>query len=300
MKKMKLSSKYKEEVFWGWLLLLPSVLGLSVFYIYPFIENIYNSFSEIPFVGEKTWVGLENYKVFFSDPRIVNSFVYTFKYAFFTVPIVLILSLIISASLNNKLRGINFYRFVYYLPVIAMPVAIATVWKWMFNYDFGFFNYILEIFNIAPVPWLRDNNTFFIALIFVSSWNRIGYNVLLLLAGLQNISQSYYEASTLDGAGAIRQFFSITIPLLSPTIFFVVIINIISFLQVFDWIFTLTPLTSSVGEANTSVITLFYQYAFISNQKGVASALSVVFFFTILVLTISQFMLQKKWVHYEQ
>ena len=300
MKKIKLSSMHREEVFWGWILLLPSVLGLSIFYIYPFIENIYNSFSEISFVGDKTWVGLENYKVFFSDPRIIESFIYTLKYAFVTVPIVLVLSLIISASLNNKLKGSSFYRFVYYLPVIAMPVAIATVWKWMFNYDFGFFNYMLGIFNIDAVPWLRDNNTFFISLIFVSSWSRIGYNVLLLLAGLQNISESYYEASKLDGAGGIRQFFSITLPLLSPTIFFVIIINIISFLQVFDWIFTLTPLTSSVGEANTSVITLFYQYAFISNQKGVASALSVVFFFIILALTVSQFMLQKRWVHYEQ
>ena len=300
MKKVKLSSMHREEVFWGWILLLPSVLGLSIFYIYPFIENIYNSFAEISFVGKKTWVGLENYKVFFSDPRIVESFIYTLKYAFVTVPIVLVLSLIISASLNNKLKGSSFYRFVYYLPVIAMPVAIATVWKWMFNYDFGFFNYMLGIFNIEAVPWLRDNSTFFISLIFVSSWSRIGYNVLLLLAGLQNISESYYEASKLDGAGGIRQFFSITLPLLSPTIFFVIIINIISFLQVFDWIFTLTPLTSSVGEANTSVITLFYQYAFISNQKGVASALSVVFFFIILALTVSQFMLQKRWVHYEQ
>ncbi len=300
MKKIKLSSMHRQEVFWGWILLLPSVLGLSIFYIYPFIENIYNSFAEISFIGDKTFVGLENYKVFFSDPRIIESFIYTLKYAFVTVPIVLVLSLIISASLNNKLKGSSFYRFVYYLPVIAMPVAIATVWKWMFNYDFGFFNYMLGIFNVDPVPWLRDNNTFFISLIFVSSWSRIGYNVLLLLAGLQNISESYYEASKLDGAGGIRQFFSITLPLLSPTIFFVIIINIISFLQVFDWIFTLTPLTSSVGEANTSVITLFYQYAFISNQKGVASALSVVFFFIILALTVSQFMLQKRWVHYEQ
>ena len=300
MKKSTFSSKRKEDIFWGWILLFPSVSGLSLFYIYPFLENIYNSFNEISFVGKKTWVGLANYKVFLSDPRIAESFIYTFKYAIITVPIVLLLSLIMAATLNQKIRGANFYRFVYYLPVIAMPVAIAAVWKWMFNYDFGFFNYLLTLWEMNPVPWLRDKDAFFIALVFVSAWGKIGYNVLLLLAGLQNISQTYYEAATLDGAGPIVQFFKITLPLLSPTIFFVVIINIISFLQVFDLIFTLTSLTGSVGEANTSVITLFYQYAFISNQKGVASALSVVFFFVILALTALQFSLQKKWVHYEQ
>ena len=289
----------KHNIFWGYTLLLPTLLGLGVFYIYPFFENIYNSFTSISFVGEKTWIGLDNYKVFFEDERILSSFLYTFNYVLITVPIVVILSLVAAVFLNSNIRGVNFYRFVFYLPVIAMPVAMATVWKSIFHTEFGLVNFLLTFVGFEPLAWLRDKDTFPIALVIVSVWGRVGYNVLILLAGLQNIPKMYYEASTLDGAGPIKTFFSITCPLLSPTIFFIVITNVIAYLQVFDQIFTLIPMQSSIGEANTSVIVLFYQYAFLFDQKGVASAVSVVFFFVILLITGIQFWLQKKWVHYE-
>ena len=192
------------------------------------------------------------------------------------------------------------YRVLFYLPVVAMPVAIAAVWRWMLNYEFGVVNEFLSTLTIEAIPWLQDKEIFFISLVIVSVWGRVGYNILLLLAGLQNIPTMYYDAAMVDGAGVIKRFFAITLPMLSPIIFFVTIINVISFLQVFEWIFVLTTIGSKVGSANTSVITLFYEYAFLSSQKGVASAISVLFFIIILLITIIQFKLQKKWVHYEQ
>lgn len=297
---MKKGPFYKEELLWGTVLLLPSMLGLTLFYVYPFFENIYNSFSEISFLGNKTWVGLRNYLYLWKEPRLLQSFMYTFKYAVVTAPIVLSLSLVMAAILNQKLRAIRFYRVVFYLPVVAMPIAIATVWKWMFNFDYGFLNEILAFFQIQPIPWLREKDTFFLSLVVVSSWSKVGYNILLLLAGLQTIPDMYYEAAMIDGAGLVKRFFKITLPLLSPTIFFITIINMISFLQVFEWIYALANLNSPIGQANSSVITLFYELAFISNQKGEASALSVIFFVVIFILTLIQFKMQKKWVHYEQ
>ncbi|MGL4677526.1 MAG: carbohydrate ABC transporter permease [Brevinema sp.] len=297
---MKRPSKIQRfNIFWGYALLLPTIIGLGLFYIYPFFENIYNSFTTISFVGEKTWVGLANYKVFLEDPRILNSFLYTFRYVFITVPLVVALSLIVAVFLNSNIRGVNFYRLIFYLPVIAMPVAMATVWKSIFHTDFGLINFLLTFIGFEPLAWLRDKDTFSFTLIIVSVWGRVGYNVLILLAGLQNIPKMYYEASTLDGAGPIKTFFSITCPLLSPTIFFIVVTNTIAYLQVFDQIFTLVPMQSAVGEANTSVIVLFYQYAFLFDQKGLASVVSVLFFFVILFITGIQFWLQKKWVYYE-
>lgn len=289
----------KHEVRWGYALLFPSMLGLSVFYIYPFFENVYNSFTEISFLGDKTWVGFENYKTFFRDPTIGRSFFYTFAYTLISVPCVVALSVLVASALHQRIRGVHFYRIVFYLPVIAMPMAIAVVWRWMLNYEFGIVNEVLAYFDISAVPWMQDTNVFFISLVAVSVWSRVGYNVLLLLAGLQNIPSMYYDAAMVDGAGSVKRFFRITIPMLSPILFFVVIINTISFLQVFDWIIALTRLNTRVGIANSSVITMFYQYAFLSNQKGVASAISVVFFIIILLITVVQFRLQKQWVHYE-
>ena len=290
----------RNQILWGFALLAPSILGLSLFYIYPFFENVYNSFVKISLIGNKTWVGLDNYKTFFSDPKIGRSFLYTFQYTAVTVTVTVILSILVATALNQKIRGVNFYRIIFYLPVVAMPVAIAVVWRWMFNFEFGVVNEIIKALNGSPIPWLQDKNVFFISLVIVSAWGRVGFNVLLLLAGLQNIPAMYYDAAMVDGAGATRRFLRITLPLLSPIIFFVIVINVINFLQVFDWIIALTNLISGVGAANSSVITLFYQYAFRSNQKGVASAVSVVFFAVILLVTILQFRLQKKWVHYEK
>ena len=254
----------------------------------------------LPLTREKTWVGLDNYKTFFSDPKIAGSFLNTFRYTAVTVAGAVILSILVAAALNQKIRGANFYRIIFYLPVIAMPAAIAVVWRWMFNFEFGILNEIIKAFEGSPIPWLRDKNVFFISLSIVSVWGRIGFNVLLLLAGLQNIPTVYYDAAMVDGAGLVRRFFRITLPLLSPIIFFVVIINVINFLQVFDWIIALTQVNSRVGLANSSVITLFYTYAFQSNLKGVASAISVAFFIVIIAVTVLQFKLQKRWVHYEQ
>ncbi|MGL5954996.1 MAG: carbohydrate ABC transporter permease [Brevinema sp.] len=294
-----LTKQQKQNIIWGYVLLLPTLFGLGLFYVYPFFENIYNSFSEISFVGTKTWVGLDNYLAFFKDKRIIDSFLYTFRYVLITVPLVVFLSLVVAVFLNSNIRGINFYRFAFYLPVIAMPVAMAVAWKMIFHSQFGLVNYLLMFVGFEPVAWLTSKTDFSYVLIFISVWARIGYNVLLLLAGMQNIPHMYYEAATLEGAGPIRKFFYITCPLLSPTIFFVVVTNIISYLQVFDQIFALIKLDSGVGEANTSVIALFYQYAFVYNEKGIASAVSVIFFLVILLITALQFWLQKKWVHYD-
>ena len=181
-----------------------------------------------------------------------------------------------------------------------MPAAIAMVWKWIYNSDYGLLNYMLSCFGIDGPNWLTNPNIALYSIIIVAIWGGIGYNMVIFLSGLQNIPKTYYEAAIMDGARPITIFFKITLPLLSPVIFFVTIMSLIGAFQVFDLIFMMIGRTSNVIENTQSIVYLFYQNAFILNEKGYSAAIAVILLIIILIITAIQMILQKKWVHYDE
>lgn len=289
----------KKEWFWGYVMIAPVIIGLAVFYIYPFFLTFYNSFLKIGSFNISTWGGLANYKSLLSDTSMWNTLKNTVRYVIFTVPVTLFLALILAVLLNVKIKGKSFYRVLYFLPYVTMAAAISMVWKWMFNGDYGLINYILGLFGIEGKRWLTDTSTAPYAIILVSIWSGIGYNMIILLAGIQGIAGTYYEAARIDGAGALTMFFKITLPLVSPTMFFLMITNLISSFQIFDSIYMMIGKNTVVLENTQSIVMYFYRNAFEINNKGYASAVAMLLFCLIMIITVIQMALQKKWVHYD-
>lgn len=298
MKLNVFKNKKWSDYFWGYLLILPVFLGLGIFYIIPFFQNLFYSFTDLGSFGKYSWIGLENYKKLFSDPDIPIALLNTFKYTIITVPISICISLVIATLLNTKIKGITFYRLMFFLPAITMPAAIATMWKWLYNGQYGLINQLLNKFGLEGHAWIADPQYAMKALIIVGIWSSLGMKIIYFLAGLQGIPKSYYEASTIDGAGPIRQFFTITLPLLSPTIFFVSITSLISAFQMFDIIFMMISKTGLAINSTMSIVYLFYKNAFEYLEKGYASAISILLFVIILIITIIQLKLQKKFTDY--
>lgn len=295
----KASGKRKlNDLFWGYLLILPTVLGLAVFYIAAFFQNLYYSFTNLGAFGKYKWVGMENYINVFSDPKVPQALINTVKFTVISVPISIIISLFIATLLNSKIKGLSLYRTLYFLPAVTMPAAIAMMWKWLYNGQYGLLNQLLAKIGIEGHAWIADPKFAMGALIVVGIWSSLGMKIIYFLAGLQGIPKAYYEAATIDGAGPIKQFFSITLPSLTPTIFFVMITSLIGALQMFDLIFLMISKTSLAVDSTMSIVYLFYKYAFEFQEKGYASAISIVLFMIILVITAIQLKLQKKWVNY--
>lgn len=287
-----------REWVWGYLMIAPLVLGLGTFYLWPMVQSVYYSFTEWTLFGDASWVGLDNYTKLLSDPSIGKALRNTFVYSALSllgIPI----AVVVAALLNARgLKLVGLYRTLYFLPVVTMPTAVAMVWSWLYNGDYGLINYLLSLVGIQGKAWLSEPSTALYAVIVVGVWSAIGYNAVIFMAGLQGIPQHLYEAASIDGAGRIRQFFKITLPLLSPSIFFVSVLTVINGLQVFDMFFLIFRKGSPAREDNQSVVSLFFSYAFEDGAKGYAAALAVVLLAITLVLTVIQFRLQKKWVHY--
>jgi len=297
--KRKLPKKrIKSEHLWAYLLILPTVLGLAIFYVGAFIQNLFYSFTDLGSFGSWSFIGLDNYKRIFSDPEVGKTLSNTFEYVLLSVPLTIFVSIVLAVLLNSKIKGIGFYRTLYFLPAVTMPAAVAMVWKWLFNGNFGLINVMLGKIGIDGPAWIADPNFAMIALVIVAVWMGVGFNMIILLAGLQGIPRSYYEAASIDGASPIHQFFKITLPLLSPSIFFVMIMSLIKAFQIFDIIFLMIGKTSLAIEETKSIVYLFYKYAFEWHDKGYAAAISIVIFFIIMLITIVQLKLQKKWVNY--
>lgn len=283
---------------WGYFMIAPTMIGLFILNIFPIFQTLYLSFTKSGSFGKVTFIGLKNYMTMFHDKLVIQSFLNTFVYTILTVPIGVFLSLTVAVLLNSKIKGKTVYRTLFFLPVVSVPAAVALVWRWIFNSKFGFINNILSLVGIKGINWLTEPKFAMIAIVIVGIWSMIGYNMIVLLAGLQEISHTYYEAAEIDGAGPIRKFFSITLPLITPTLFFVIITTFIASLQVFDLIYMMIERTNAVLPKVQSVVVLFYKYSFERNMKGYGSAIITTLFFIILLVTYIQFKLQKKWVHY--
>jgi multiple sugar transport system permease protein len=293
----------KKEWFWGYLFITPIVLGLLVFSILPIIFSFYMSLTKWNSLTSPVFIGLKNYMDFFSDKRSLGEFVNTLYFAFGTVPISIILSILLANALNKKMIGTSFYRVLYFLPNVTMASAIALVWKWMFNSRLGLVNKLLGFLHLPQPAWLTDTSYIMIAVIIVSIWSGIGYNMIILLAGMQNISQTLYEASDIDGASPWIKFSRITLPLVTPSIFFVLTVSLMGAFKSFDIIFVFAgggkELQGPISEAIRTMVVGIYQNGFIFLKMGYASTQAVVLFALIMMVTGLQFILQKKWVFYE-
>ena len=205
------------------------------------------------------------------------------------------LALLVAVLLNSKIKGRTTFRAIFFLPMVVAPAAVAMVWKWIFNSQYGIINQLLD----ANIGWLTDSQIVLITCSVVQIWSNIGYDAVLLLAGLQNISVSLYEAADLDGASKVRQFFSITLPMVSPTLFVVLIMRLMSSLKVFDLIYMMVDSSNPVLNDAQTLMSLFYRESFIAGDKGYAAAIVVWTVLLIGLVTLVQFIGQKKWVNYE-
>jgi multiple sugar transport system permease protein len=291
------------EALWGYAFIAPTGIGLAVFYLWPVVQTAYFSLTEWGAFGGHTWTGLDNYTRLLQDPEVGQAMVNTLTYTALGL-VAIPLAIVFAALLNQQgMRGVGVYRTLFFLPVVTMPVAIAMMWKWLYNGDYGLINYVLSLVGVDGPNWVADPATALYALAVVGIWSSLGYNLIIFLAGMQAIPKEYYEAAEIDGAGPIRQFFKVTLPLLSPTAFFVSVISMIGSLQLFDLVYVMTG-GGSVARANPAfprlqtVVQLFYDRAFVTNDRGYAAAIVVMLLLVIIALTAVQFRLQRRWVHY--
>lgn len=293
--KMGMTSRQKNEMVWGWAFILPTMIGLITLNIYPIFKTIYESFFKTGDFGKgNKFVGLANYQKLFADAEIWQALWNTIKYAIVEVPFSIAIALVLAVLLNRKMKGRAAYRTIFFLPMVAAPAAVAMVWRWLYNSEFGLINNVMH----TRVNWISNPSIAVFAIAVIGIWSVIGYNMVLFLSGLQEIPKDYYEASDIDGATGIKQFFHITLPLLSPTIFFVAITRVIGGLQVFDLIYMVMDRNNPALEKTQSLVYLFYQYSFIENNKGMGSAVVVVLLAVIMLVTVFQMFAQKKWVYY--
>ncbi len=286
---------------WKWVLffLLPSAVGLVIFVIYPIISSFWYAFQEWNLLTPPEFVGLANFRALLIDDEFWRAFGYTLTMIALYLPAVFALGLALALFLNEKLSGILLVRTVSFLPVVASWVVVSIIWKWLFNPAYGLINYGLGLVGIEGPAWLYEPATAVVAIVATSVWKDVGYIALLFLGGLQGISESYYEAARIDGAGRWRCVRNITLPLLTPTMFFVLITLLINYFQMFEQVW-LMPMPDSAADRQVEVIvTEVVKNAFSYGRMGYASAMSWVLFLIIFLITFVQLRLQKRWVYYE-
>lgn len=291
----RLSAAARREQNWGWFMVAPTIIGLLILNVWPFIQTLYASFCEHLGFGHYKFIGLENYANMFQDADFWKATWNTVYFCILTVPIGLFLSLLVAILLNAKIKGKSFFRSVFFLPMICAPAAVTMVWRWIFNSEYGILN---QIFG-THINWITDSKVVMIACAIVAIWSAIGYDAVLLLAGLQNISKSYYEAASIDGASKVTQFFRITLPMVSPTLFVVLIMRLMASMKVYDLIYMMVEDTNPALTSVQSLMYLFYRESFVAGSRGYGSAIVIWTVLLIGIVTIIQFVGQKKWVNYE-
>ncbi len=272
----------------GYLFLLPSMAVMAIFVFWPIVQAFILSLQKWRFgTGKTQWVGLENYQRLLDDPRVRGAFSNTIEYTLVVVPVTLLLALLLALALNERIPGRSLYRAVFFLPVIASFAVVAIVWRFLLNPDIGLLAYWSREIGIPTRSWLRDARYAMPAVMIVSIWKNVGFNMVILLAGLQGIPEVYYEAAKVDGAGRWQRFRHVTLPLLRPTWTFVLIISIISSFQVFDQVWVMTPRGGPLHSTETVVTYIYYQGIELLDISYAAS-IGVVLFVVVFVLTLIQ------------
>ncbi|MNM97478.1 Lactose transport system permease protein LacF [compost metagenome] len=278
--------------------LLPSLIGLLLFQLVPMIISGVISFTDWNMLSDPKFVGFANFAKVFTDEKSYTSLLNVFKFLIGYIPLVMIIGTFLAILLNRNIKGIKFYRAMIFIPVITSWIAVSIVWRWFLNGQSGLVNYFLSLVGIAGPVWLQDFHWALPAVIGVTVWKDVGFVSIILLAGLQEIAEDYYEAAQIDGASAWTQFFKITLPLLTPALFFVLTMSLINSFQLFDQVMIMTG--GGPAGSTSTIVEQVYKNAFMNNKMGFASAQSWVLFAIIFVVTLIQNQLQKRWVVYDK
>lgn len=299
MKSASLMGQRRLEERLAWLFVMPVLLGILIFQLYPTVFSLYVSLTEWNLLTPMRWVGTRNFVDLFTTDRLFPvALKNTFFYTLGVVLPGLCLALTFATLLNQKIRARSLYRNIFFIPVVAPGVSVAILWGWIYEPNVGILNYLLGLVGIDGPAWLGDSQWAMTAVIIMSIWQGLGYDIVVFLAGLQNISPELYEAAAIDGANGLQQFRRITLPLLSPVTFFVLVLSVIGAFQVFTAPYVLTD--GGPVNATLTVVMLLYRQAFEYQRMGMASAVAYILFIIIVGLTLVNFYLQRVWVFYEE
>ncbi len=287
----------RAEGRWALLFLAPSLIGFLLFTAFPVVAALLLSVAHWDLISAPAFIGLDNYAQALRDPLFWRVLLNTIYYTVATVPLGITVSLLFAVALNEPIRGRLGMRAVYFMPVISSTVAVAMVWRWIYNPDFGLLNYLLSLLHLPTPGWLTSTTWAMPAIIIMSVWKDLGYGVVIFLAGLQGIPRHLYDAAAVDGAGRWQQFWRITLPLLTPTTFFASVVYGINSFQVFGQVYMMTQ--GGPNYATSTMVYYIYMNAFQFFKMGYASALSWILFAFIFGFTLVQMRYQRTWVHYE-
>ena len=293
-----LRQRQRRERLVAFSFLAPNVIGFVVLTLILIIATMYVSLTEWNLLKPPEWVGFDNYLKIFASKRFLQTLGNTAYYTAASVPVGIILSVFLAVLMNGPRKRLNtFFRIVYYLPVISSTVAVALIWKFLFADDIGLIAYAFQSLGLEAPKFLTSTRWSMTSVVIMSVWKGLGYNIILVLAGLQGIAPTYYEAAEIDGASAWDRFWKVTLPMLTPTLFFMLIMSIINSFQVFDQTKILTD--GGPGFSSTSIVYYIYSLGFVNMKFGSACTIAVVLFAMILLLSMVQWGLQKKWVNYD-
>jgi multiple sugar transport system permease protein len=298
LKRKRLTAIQRQEALWGYIFIAPGTILLLFFVILPVIAAGGISLTKWTLLSPPQFAGLSNYQKLLPDPIFHEVMLNTLYFTVVSIPLGITCSLGMAVALNQKIRGLVFFRTAYYLPVISASVAVSAVWMWILDSNYGLLNFVLIHLGLEPVNWLNSTTWAMPSIILVSVWKNMGFNMIIFLAALQDVPQEMYEAARIDGAGRWKLFRHITIPMITPALFFTIITGVISSFQSFDLVYNMTD----GGPArSTSVIGYYiWQQAFDFLHMGYGAAIAYILFFLILVVTLIQWRTRRKWVFGEE
>ncbi|MBS7525339.1 sugar ABC transporter permease [Fusibacter paucivorans] len=288
----------KNDMKVKWVFMLPFMIPLLLFWIIPLASAFFISLTDWDYISPTfNFVGIENYVYMLTDPDFIEALINTFYFSVTTIVGTIILGLAFALIFQKKFSGSRVYQLIIFSPWITPTVAVSLVWSWIYEPDKGFANYLLGLMGIAPLKWLHSSESAMLAIIIFTIWKSIGWTMLFYLGAVERVPQSTYEAARIDGAGYWSQFFHITLPLISPTTFFLFIVNLISTIQVYDQIQMMTQ--GGPGGSTTTLLYLYYEKAFQNFQMGPANAVAMVILLLILVLSLISTYVSSRFVHYD-
>ena len=295
-RRRRMSGQSRLELRWGIGMALPAILGFLIFTIGPMLASFFFSLTDWTIGASPRFIGFDNYRMLWNDELFWKSLSVTTYYTLGAVPLVLVLGFVLALLLNQKVRGLSYWRTIYYLPTLVPSIASAVLWIWIFNPDFGLLNSLLRQAGLPTSQWIYSETAVVPSLIIMSSWG-FGNAMVIFLAGLQGVPRQLYEAVSIDGGGAWQRFRHVTLPMMTPTIFYNLVTGVIGTFQVFNQAYVMTQ----GGPNNASLFYIYYLYrtAFTESQMGYASALAWVLFMVIMVVTFMLFRNARRWVYYE-
>jgi len=287
-----------SDALWGYLFIAPQFIGILLFTVVPVFQSLGISFTEWDILTPPVFVGFANWKSMLTDPQTALVLWNTLRFVIGFIILTTVFSLLIALALSNKLKGHTIYRSLFFIPNITSSVAISLVWLWLFNPELGLVNILLEFLGVENPPgWYSSIEWAMPTVVLMAVWQGIGSNMIIFLAGLNSISDTYYEAATIDGAGKIHCFFKITLPMLTPTLFFILTMMLIGCFQVFNEVYMITG--GGPAQSTRTIVLEIYDHAFYYWRMGEAAVLSWLLFAIIFVVTFIQFKMQGRWVNYD-